>query len=280
MKLIPSMNSGVVQTFGKFSRIAHPGLNIYLPFVQSITLVSNRLCENNFKMQVRTHDKVFPTLDIAMQYRVHPEDSAKAYFEMSDPINQMISYTENTVRRIASSLTLDQLFESQSEIADAIIESVSPKMKEGGFTIESSQVRNIQPPDEVLRSMNEINASERRKIAAKNDGEAAKIKAVLMAEADAQEKSLRGKGVADMRNNITEGWAHSIASMSKETGVSPKDTLEFMLKVLQQETMETMAKNAGTKVIFVDKNAEMEQRQSIMEALEAYQHKGKADDVV
>jgi hypothetical protein len=68
--------------------------------------------------------------------------------------------------------------------------------------------------------------------------------------------------------------------MSKETGVSPKDTLEFMLKVLQQETMETMAKNAGTKVIFVDKNAEMEQRQSIMEALEAYQHKGKADDVV
>lgn len=82
----------------------------------------------------------------------------------------MISYSENTVRRIASTLTLDQLFESQSEIADAIMENVAPKMSEGGFTIESSQVRNIEPPEAISKSMNEINASERRKIAAKNDG--------------------------------------------------------------------------------------------------------------
>jgi regulator of protease activity HflC (stomatin/prohibitin superfamily) len=76
-------------------------------------------------------------------------------------------------------------------------------MSEGGFTIESAQIRNIVPPDDVLKSMNEINASERRKIAAQNDGEAAKIKAVLLAEADAKEKSLRGKGIAEMRSNIT-----------------------------------------------------------------------------
>lgn len=128
-KFIPSMNTGIIQTFGKYSRLATPGLTFYIPFVQSIHLVSNRLAENQCKMQVRTADKVFPTLDISLQYRIHPEDSAKAFFELSDPVNQMISYTENTVRRIASSLTLDQLFESQSEIADAIIENVGPKMK-------------------------------------------------------------------------------------------------------------------------------------------------------
>jgi regulator of protease activity HflC (stomatin/prohibitin superfamily) len=58
-------------------------------------------------MQVRTADKVFPTLDISLQYKIHPEDSAKAFFELNDPVNQMISYTENTVRKISSSLTLD-----------------------------------------------------------------------------------------------------------------------------------------------------------------------------
>lgn len=67
-------------------------------------------------------------------------------------------------------MTLDQLFESQSHIADAIIEDVGPKMEHAGFTIESAQIRNITPPDEILKSMNEINASERRKIAAQNDG--------------------------------------------------------------------------------------------------------------
>jgi regulator of protease activity HflC (stomatin/prohibitin superfamily) len=109
-KFIPSMNTGIIQTFGKYSRSATPGLTFYLPFISTIHLVSNRLCENQCRMQVRTADKVFPTLDITLQYRIHPEDSSKAYFELSDPVNQMISYTENTVRRIASSLTLDQLF--------------------------------------------------------------------------------------------------------------------------------------------------------------------------
>lgn len=56
-----------------------------------------------------------------------------------------------------------------------------------------------------------------------------------------------------MRNNITEGWAHSIAQMSKETGISPIETLNFLFKVLQQETLETMSKSSGTKVIFADK---------------------------
>lgn len=51
--------------------------------------------------------------------------------------------------------------------------------------------------------MNEINAAERRRTAAQYDGQAAKIKAVLMAEADAKEKELRGKGIANMRANIT-----------------------------------------------------------------------------
>ena len=98
-----------------------------------------------------------------------------------------------------------------------------------------------------------------------------------MAEADAQEKALRGKGVADMRNNITEGWAHSIAQMSKETGIAPEQTLNFLYKILQQETMETMSKNAGTKVIFVDKNNSSNGiREEFMEAMEA--HKFEKDE--
>ncbi len=198
---------------------------------------------------------MFPTLDIAIQYKVTSEDSPKAFFEFSRPIDQMISFTDNVVRRVAAGLTLDELFESQSHIADAILESVGPKMKVGGFTIESAQVRNIVPPEEITASMNEINSSERRKVAAKNDGEAAKIKKVLLAEADAQEKSLRGKGIADMRSNITEGWAASVIEMSKATNIPPNQILDFMIKVLQQETLENMSKTAQSKVIFADKSA-------------------------
>jgi regulator of protease activity HflC (stomatin/prohibitin superfamily) len=42
-KFVPTMTTGVVQTFGKFSRLLSPGFNIYIPFVQTVNLVSNRL---------------------------------------------------------------------------------------------------------------------------------------------------------------------------------------------------------------------------------------------
>ena len=48
---------------------------------------------------------------------------------MANPVEQMISYTDNTVRKASSGFNLDSLFESQSHIADAIIEDVGPKMK-------------------------------------------------------------------------------------------------------------------------------------------------------
>lgn len=71
-KFVPTMNTGVVQTFGKFSRLAGPGLRFYIPFMQKMSLVSNRLVENQCTIQIRTADKVFPKLDITLQYRIKP----------------------------------------------------------------------------------------------------------------------------------------------------------------------------------------------------------------
>ena len=115
------METGVVTTFGKLSRLAYPGLNFYIPFMQRMDMVSNRLCEKQCNIVVRTADKVFPKLDITIQYRVLPQDSGKAFFEMADPVEQMVSYTDNIVRKVSSGFSLDDLFESQSHIADAIL---------------------------------------------------------------------------------------------------------------------------------------------------------------
>ena len=109
-KLIPTNSTGVVQRFGRLVRLSGPGLQFYIPFIEKMSLVSNQLSENQCTIQIRTADKVFPKLDISIQYKVKPENAGKAYFELSDPVGQMISYTDNTVRRKASTLTLDELF--------------------------------------------------------------------------------------------------------------------------------------------------------------------------
>jgi len=79
-KFVPTMTTGVVQTFGKFSRLLRPGFNIYIPFLQTVNLVSNRLQENQCNLQIRTADKVFPSLDITIQYKIKHEDTATAFF--------------------------------------------------------------------------------------------------------------------------------------------------------------------------------------------------------
>jgi hypothetical protein len=57
---------------------------------------------------------------------------------------------------------------------------------------------------------------------------------VLLAEAEAMEKELRGKGIASMRANITEGWVSSVKDMAEKTGTNPQEVLSFLIRVLQQ----------------------------------------------
>lgn len=120
-RFIPTNATGVVTLFGKYSHLAYSGLNFYLPIIQKMHIVNNKLCEYQSSLTVRTADKVFTKMDIALQYKVKADDSAKAFFELSDPTEQMNSYTDNVVRKVSSHMTLDQLFESHSHISDAII---------------------------------------------------------------------------------------------------------------------------------------------------------------
>lgn len=253
-KFIQTNTTGILETFGKFSKVVKPGLKFYFPYLQKISTVSNKVCENSCELTVRTHDKVFPTLDIAIQYQVSHDNSEKAFYYFAQPLSQMITFTDNIVRKEASMLTLDQLYESHTHLSDAINEYVGDKMSIGGFNIISSQVRNIIPPEEVLNAMNRINAAERKKLAAEYEGNAEKIKLILKAEADAEEKYLRGKGIANMRTEITKGWAESVQKMCKDTGISPTDALQFQLSILNQETMENMANNDNSKIIFNSSN--------------------------
>lgn len=57
-----------------------------------------------------------------------------------------------------------------------------------------------------------------------------------------------------MRKKITDGWVESIKEMSNKAQIPSSEVLKFLTKILQQETMESMSKNAGTKVIFMDKS--------------------------
>lgn len=88
-------------------------------------------------------------------------------------------------------------------------------MLEYGFDIIKTLVTDIDPDTQVKSAMNRINASEREKIAAQFEGDAARILIVEKAKAEAESKRLQGQGIADQRREIARGLEESVEVLNK-----------------------------------------------------------------
>jgi regulator of protease activity HflC (stomatin/prohibitin superfamily) len=111
----------VITRFGKFLRIADPGLNWKTPFIDIVAgRISLRVNQINLTMETKTRDNVFVTIPISVQNRVRPEKAFDAYYKLSNPMQQIQSYVEQVILGHVPGMTLDEVFASQSGIAAAV----------------------------------------------------------------------------------------------------------------------------------------------------------------
>jgi regulator of protease activity HflC (stomatin/prohibitin superfamily) len=83
---LPTAQVAVITRFGKFLRVAEPGLNWKRPFFDSVAgLVSLRVNQITLTMETKTKDNVFVTIPISVQNRVRPEKVYDAYYKLADP---------------------------------------------------------------------------------------------------------------------------------------------------------------------------------------------------
>lgn len=251
MKFIGTKYTGVCQTFGKFTGLRHPGLNLYIPIVQKISLVSNNVQNQSFESTVKTSDDVFAKMQVQVQVQVKPEDTEKAFFMLQDCTTQIDAYVQNIVRAQSSKLPLNKLFSSQTEIAEAVSKNLKEKMSDYGYTIIDTLVTDIKPASEVSAAMNKIYASERLKEAAKNEADANYIKEVRQAEADRDRKILQGKGISGQRLAILEGYETGIGKLSKTLGIESKIAVEMAMKTQYYDTLESIGRSQNAKTLFV-----------------------------
>lgn len=251
-RFIPTSTTGVKTTFNKFSRTLSPGLNFYVPFLQKIHIVSNRLEQDTFKFEVKTDDNIFCKLAISIQYRIKPENTEVAFYSMDSPIDQMNSYIESTILNVSSSMTMNELFKSRNAICQDVSKTLSSKMEQYGYTIENTLVTEISPDTKVKESLNNIEAAKRSKEAAKEYADAAYITAVREAEADRDRKILQGQGISGQRLAILQGYETSVDTMAEKFGMNPELIIKFVLETQHMDTIEAIGKSNNTKTIFVN----------------------------
>jgi len=243
----------ILTRFGKFLRVAEPGLNWKMPYFDSVAgIVSLRVNQITLTMETKTKDNVFVTIPISVQNRVCPEKVYDAFYKLSDPVAQIKSYVEQVILGHVPGMTLDEVFASQSSIAAAVKQELDADMATFGYEIVNVLVTDIVPDAKVKSAMNDINAAQREQVAANARGEAEKILVVKKAEAEAESKALQGQGIANQRKAIIEGLQNSVEQFQKAVeGASSKEVMQLVLVTQYFDTLKSIGENDKTNTLFL-----------------------------
>ena len=243
----------IITRFGKFLRVADPGLNWKAPYFDTVAgIVSLRVNQITLTMETKTKDNVFVTIPISVQNRVRPEKAYDAFYKLSDPVAQIKSYIEQVILGHVPGMTLDEVFASQSSIAAAVKEELDADMAAFGYEIVNVLVTDIVPDSKVKSAMNDINAAQREQVAASARGEADKILVVKKAEAEAESKALQGQGIANQRKAIIEGLQTSVEQFQKAVeGATSKEVMQLVLVTQYFDTLKSIGESDKTNTLFL-----------------------------
>lgn len=250
---VEQKTNAIIERFGKYIKIAKPGLGVRIPFVDQIAgRLSLKIMELNINIETKTKDNVFVKIITSVQYYILEDKIYDAFYKLTDSQKQITSYVFDVVRSTVPSLELDEVFEKKEDISNAIKSQLQETIGEYGYAIVQAPITDIDPDPSVKQSMNQINAAKRLRLAAEEKGEADKILKVKEAEAEAKAKQLSGEGIANQRKAIANGLKDSVEQLKESIeGASGKDIMSILMMNLYLDTAESMAKGGKNSVIFM-----------------------------
>lgn len=248
----------IIERFGKYQTTSGSGIHVRLPFgIDKIAArIQLRLLQSEIIVETKTKDNVFVTLNVATQYRVNEQNVTDAYYKLMRPEAQIKSYIEDALRSSVPKLTLDELFEKKDEIALEVQHQVAEEMSTYGYIIVKTLITKVEPDAEVKQSMNEINAAQRKRVAAQELANADKIKIVTATEAEAEKDRLHGVGIAQQRKAIVDGLAESIQELKDaNVGMTEEKIMSILLTNQYLDTLNTFAAK-GNQTLFLPNHPE------------------------
>lgn len=241
----------IVERFGKFQSVRNSGLQMKIPLVDRIAgRVSLKITQLDVIVETKTLDDVFVKLKVSVQYVVIREKVYEAFYKLEYPHEQITSYVFDVVRAEVPKMKLDDVFVKKDDIAIAVKSELQDAMLDYGYDIIKTLVTDIDPDAQVKAAMNRINASEREKIAAQFEGDAARILIVEKAKAEAESKRLQGQGIADQRREIARGLEESVEVLNK-VGINSQEASALIVVTQHYDTLQAIGEETDTNLILL-----------------------------
>ena len=256
----------VIERLGSFNRILESGVNIIIPFIErprAITMtryvrigdeyhpsssfetrIDRRETVMDFPGQpVVTTDNVTVNINGALYYQII--DPRRAVYEVANMSQAVEVLAKTTLRSVVGKMELDKLFESRSEVNNAIQAEMEEAASKWGVKLTRVEVQDISMPEEVEEAMRLQMAAERKRRATGTEAEGEKSAAIAMAQGQRESAILNAQGDKESAILRAQGEQESIRlvlSAMGDTEENKQTVIGYLLGQSYIKVLPNMAK--------------------------------------
>lgn len=162
LKQINEYERGVVYTTGKFTGLLNPGWHVVWPIFQSFKKVDIRTKAVDVpKQDAITKDNVSCKMTAVIYYKI--ADAGKSINEVENVFWAVSQLAQTTMRRIVGEVTLDELLSNREKIAAEILTIIEHAVVNWGIDVETVELKDIELPENMVRTMAKQAEAEREK---------------------------------------------------------------------------------------------------------------------
>ena len=229
-KIVPQQHAWVVERLGKFDRTLTPGLKFLVPFIERVAYKhSLKEVPLDIPSQVCiTKDNTQLTVDGILFFQV--TDPMRASYGSSDYIVAISQLAQTTLRSVIGRMELDKTFEERDQINAAVVLSLDEAALNWGVKVLRYEIKDLTPPAEILRAMQQQITAEREKRALIAASEGRRQEQINIATGEREAFIARSEGAKQAEINKAAGEAAAITAVADATA----DAIRKIAAAIQQ----------------------------------------------
>jgi len=247
-----------VERFGRYTRTLTPGLNLIVPYFDRIGRKINMMEQvvDIPRQEVITKDNATVSVDGVAFYQVF--DAAKASYEVTDLDQSVVTLTMTNIRSVMGGMDLDQMLSHRDEINERLLQVVDQAVAPWGIKVNRIEIRDIQPPADLVAAMARQMKAERDKRAEILTAEGLRQSQILKAEGEKQSQILEAEGRreaayrdAEARERLAEAEARATDMVSAAVARGDVAALNYFIAEKYLMAFGKLAESPNQKVLML-----------------------------